>query len=51
MWSARVSASPDSLMPQVRMTRLAMTPVVSPRSAMRRMRSGAMARSNMSDIS
>ena len=26
MWSARASARPDSLMPQVRMTRLAMTP-------------------------
>ncbi len=51
MWSARVSARPDSLIPQVRITRLAMTPVVSPRSAIRPTRSGAMARSNMSDIS
>ncbi len=51
MWPASASARPDSLMPQVRITRLAMTPVVSPRSAMRRTRSGTMARSNMSAIS
>ena len=38
-------------MPQVRMTRLAIVPSNSPRSAIRCCRSGAMARSNMSDIS
>ena len=51
MCPARVSARPDSLIPQVRMTRLAMTPDVSPRSVMRRCRSGRMPRSNMSAIS
>ena len=51
MYPARASPSPDSLMPQVRSTRLAMVPGDSPRSAIRRCRSGAMARSNMSAIS
>ena len=51
MCAPSVSARPDSLIPQVRMTRLAMTPVLSPRSAIRRRRSGTMPRSNMSDIS
>jgi hypothetical protein len=48
--SASASARPDSLAPQVRSTRLAMTPS-SPASAMRARRSGRMPRSNMSIIS
>ena len=45
------SASPDSLAPQVRSTRLAMTPLSSPDSAMRARRSGIMPWSNISAIS
>ena len=47
-WS--VSARPDSLAPQVRSTRLAMT-LSSPAAAMRARRSGRMPRSNISAIS
>ncbi len=50
MRSCSDSARPDSLAPQVRRTRLAMTPS-SPASAMRARRSGRMARSNISAIS
>ena len=51
MRSCKDSASPDSLAPHVRRTRLAMTPLSSPESAMRARRSGKMPRSNISAIS